>query len=165
MSNFYKIEGANEFAYFRCNFNQLRQIFESDSNWVSGVMEIFGHFGITKGMQKFRNSLFGCAVEEQGQNYFIVRGTVSFYYKIEAVNKDVSRIVPIGRLPTAIKIAIPFGLVLICIVPVVLTPLFYKVRKNRIENWSKIHLPALCQYLEMRGQQLFGQRQQEEIKR
>ena len=66
MSNLYKIEGENEFAYFKANFNQLRQIFESDANWVAGVMEIAQHYGLTKGMQKFRNSLWGCKIEEQG---------------------------------------------------------------------------------------------------
>ena len=138
----------------------LRQILESDPNWVGGVMEIFGHFGISKGMQKFRNSLFGCAVEDQGSNYFIARGTVSLYYKVEAVNRDVSRIIPIGKLPTAIKIAIPFQLALMCIFPVILTPFYYKVKRKRIENWSKIHLEAFCKYLEMRGRNLHGQKQQ-----
>jgi len=164
-SNFYKIEGANEFAYFRANFKQLRRILESDPNWVAGVMEIFGHFGISKSMQKFRNSLFGCAVEEQADNYFIVRGTISLYYKIEAVNEEVSRIIPIGRLPTAIKVMIPFQLALMCVFPVIFTPFYYNLRKTRIQNWSKIHLISFCQYLERRGQQIYGKNTQGEIRR
>lgn len=165
MSNLYKIEGENQFAYFRANFNQLRRIFESDPNWVAGVMEVFGHFGISKGMQNFRNSLWGCKVEEQGTGYFEVRGTVSLYYRIEAVSETVSRILPIGKLPTVQKIAIPLQLALACIFPVVFTPLIYKLQKNKIEWSSKAHLEALCKYLEIQGQKLFGQRPQGEMKR
>ena len=163
MSNYYKIEGENEFAYFRANLSQLRKVFESDPNWAGNVMEIFGHFGITKGMQKFRNSLFGCKVEEMGGNYFAVRGTLDFCYRVEALNKDVSRIIPVGKLPTALKITIPFELALICIFPIIFTPLVYKVRRLKIENWSKAHLPALCQYLEMRGKEIYRQQPTGEI--
>lgn len=164
MSNFYKIEGENELAYFKANFNQLRQIFESDPNWVAGVMEVAQHYELTKGMQKFRNALWGCKIEEQGNNYFEVRGTVSFYYRVEAVNETVSRIIPLAKLPTVLKVAIPLQLALGCIFPIVLTPLIYKLQKNKIEWNSKAHIEALCQYLQIQGQKLYGQRPQGEIK-
>lgn len=164
MSNLFKIEGENELAYFRANFSQLRQIFESDPNWVAGVMEIAQHYGITKGMQKFRNSLWGSKVEDQGTDYFEVRGTVSLYYRVEAVSETVSRILPIGKLPTVLKVAIPLQLALVCIFPVIFTPLIFKLQKNKIEWSSKAHIEPLCQYLEMQGQKLFGQSPQGEIK-
>ena len=164
MSNFYKIEGENEFAYFKANLNQLRQIFESDPNWVAGVMEIAQHYGLTKAMQNFRNSLWGCKVEEQGAGYFEVRGTVSLYYRVEAVNESVSRILPIAKIPMVQKVIIPFQLALICLFPVVLTPLYYMIAKNRIVWNSKAHIEPLCQYLEIQGSRLFGQTQQGEIR-
>lgn len=159
MSKLYKIEGENEFAYFNANFNQLRQIFESDPNWVGGVMELAEHYAISKGMQSFRNSLWGSKVEEQGNGYFEVRGTVSMYYRAEAVSDAVSRIIPIGKLPTVLKVVIPFQLALVCILPVVLTPLIYKLQKNKILWSSKAHIEPLCQYLQIQGQRLFGQGQ------
>ncbi len=156
-TSLYKIEGENKFAYFNANFRQLRQIFESDPNWVAGVLEAAQHFGITKGMQKFRNSLFGCKIEEEGDNYFAVRGTVSFYYRIEAVSQTVSRIVPVGKLLTIHKVVIPFQLAIMCLIPVVLTPLLYKLQRNKIEWNSKAHIEPLCRYLQMQGQRMFGQ--------
>ncbi len=160
MSNLYKIESENAFAYFTANLGQLRQIFESDPNWVGGVMELAGHYAISKGMQSFRNSLWGSKVEEQGEGYFEVRGTVSMYYRVEAVSETVSRILPIGNLPTVLKVAIPFQLALVCILPVVLTPLIYKLQKNKILWSSKAHIEPLCQYLQIQGQRLFGQGKQ-----
>ncbi len=163
MTSLHKIDGENEFAYFNANFNQLRQIFESDPNWVGNMMEVFGHYGLTRGMQSFRNSLFGCKIEKQGDNFFEVRGTVSFYYRIEAVSQTVSRIVPVAQLLTIHKIILPFQLAILCLFPVVFTPLLYKLQRLKTLNSSKLHLEALCKYLEIRGQQLFGPRQQGEI--
>jgi len=157
MSNFYKIEGENESALFRGNLDRLRQLFESDPNWVAGVMEIAQHYGISKGMQNFRNSLFGCKVEERGDTYFEVRGTVSLYYRVEAISGAVSRITPIAKMPMIHKIFIPIQLALVCLFPVVLTPLFYMMQKRKIEWNSKAHIEPLCQYLEMRVQSLQGQ--------
>jgi len=164
VSNFYKIEGESEFAYFRANIDQLQRIFESDPNWVAGVMEIAQHYGLTKIMQGLRNSLFGCKVEARGTNYFEVRGTVSLYYRVEAVSDSVSRILPLAKLMTAHKIWIPIQLALACIIPIIFTPLMYKAQKNKTVWYSKAHLEPLCQYLEIRGQQIYGQRQQGEIK-
>jgi hypothetical protein len=164
MSNFYKIEGENEFAYFRANFNQLHRLLANDSDWAGKVSEINKNIGFVTAMEKFRTSIAGSQVVEKGNNYFVVRGSQMFFYRIEAVDARTSRIIPVGGMTDAVKILIPLQLLLLCIVGVVLTPLLYKLRKSKAENWSKYHLQAFCRYLEIQGTKPYGQKQTGEIK-
>ena len=157
MSNYYKIEGKNEFAFFRANFSQLRQYLTTDPEWVTKVMKLYGHVGFVVSMEKMRNSTVGSNIVEQGNTYFIVRGNNQFFFRIEVVNANTSRIIPEGRLSGIGKFSIIFGLLMACIVPVVLTPLIFKMRKLVSKNQGQQHLEAFCQYLEMRRQQTNGQ--------
>lgn len=71
MSNFYKIERENEFAYFNANTRQLRQKFESDPNCVAGVLDIAQAWALTKAMPETANN-------SQGAHTFADRARVHF---------------------------------------------------------------------------------------
>ena len=152
MSDFYKIEGENDSAFFRANFNQIRGHLMSDSSWATSVVEIENK--TIASLMKFSvtNALASTNVVEQGEDYFVVRGAQGFFYRIEAVSEQVSRITPEGRIWGYLKFAIPFGLFMSCVLPVVLTPLIFSLRRKGALNQSKHYLKALCQYLEMRQQ-------------
>ena len=157
MSNFYKIEGENELAYFRANFNQILQIFESDPSWFKNLVELNNDTYGKVVKFDFVNSLAGTNIVERGDTHFVIRGGQHFFYRVEAVDANTSRIVPVERLWGYLKFVIPIALVIWCVIPVVLTPLIYKLRQKQALNMSKHYLNPLCKYLELRGQQLFAE--------
>lgn len=157
MSAFYKIEGENEFAYFRANVNQIRQFINHDPDWITNVVKINETNSLVIGAMKFNKAIAGTNVVEEGQNYFVVRGSQFFFYKIEGIDANTSRITPEGRIWGYLKYAIPIGLFLSCIIPVVLTPLIFSLRKKAAENQSKYYLEGFCKYLEMRQKNALGQ--------
>lgn len=158
MSNFYKIEGENEFAYFRADFNRILQIFQSDPKWTKKVVEMNNDiYGKVVKFDLFSN-LAGTSIVERGETHFVIRGGQYFFYRVEAVDAKTSRIVPEERLWTYWKIVMPIVLFIWCVVPVVLTPLVFKMRKKQALNMSKTYLKPLCNYIEIQGQNLYGQR-------
>lgn len=164
MSNSYKIEGENEFAYFRANINQLRRILDGDRLWALQMMQKYGSGKLGGLWQVSRRALFfPSKIEKHGENYFRVRGTQYFCYQIEAVNESVSRIIPLGNMSLGRKFAVPCELLLIFVFPVVFTPLAYLIWNWEIKRQSKDKLRAFCNYLEKRTQQLNGQRQTGEV--
>ncbi len=164
MSNFYKIEGENEFAYFRANFNQIFQIFQSDSTWVRKFVELNDDFYGKVVRFDFFSILAGTNIVEQNDTHFVVRGGQYFFYRIEAIDANTSRVIPEGRLWGYWKYVVPIVLFLWCVFPVFLTPLIYKLKQKQAMNMSKLYLNSLCRYLELQGQNLYGQRPQGEIK-
>lgn len=161
MSKFYKIEGENEFAYFRANFNQLRQILLSDSNWAANVVRMESStlgslmdFNITR-------AISATNIVEQGDNYFVIRGAQGFFYRFEALDANTTRIRPEGRIWGYLKFVIPVVLLMWCVIPVVLTPLFYGLKKKQALNQSKHYLKPLCEYLVMRSKQIYEQNRRE----
>ena len=154
---YYKIEGKNEFALFRANLDQVRQHLTTDSNWAANVMKLHGHVGFVVSMEKMRSTTVGSNVIEQGANYFVVRGTHQFFFRVEAVDANTTRIVPVGRVSGYEKFAIPLGLFMACVIPVIFTPFVFKMRKMVRKNNAQQHLEAFCKYLEMRQQEINGQ--------
>lgn len=160
MSNNYKIEGENEFAYFRANVNQLRQILDGDRLWAVRMMQKDSSWTLGGFWQVSRRAMiFPSKIEEHGEHYFRARGTQYFCYQVEAVNENLSRIVPLGNMSLGRKIAVPCELLLIFILPVIFTPLAYLIWNWEIKRQSKDKLRAFCNYLEIRGYDLFGQNQ------
>lgn len=157
MSGYYKIEGENQFAFFRANFNQIRQIITRDPDWVTNVVKVNQDPSWAVSAVKFNKAITGTNIVEEGQNYFVVRGSQYFFYKIEAIDANTSRITPEGRIWGYLKFAIPFGLFMSCIIPVVLTPLIFSLRRKAAENQSKSYLEAFCKYLEIRQKHLQNQ--------
>lgn len=164
MSNVYKIEGENEFAYFRANLNQILQIFQSDPKWTKKFVELNDDMYGKVVKFDYVSNLAGTKIIEQGDSHFVIRGGRYFFYRVEAVDAKTSRIVPEERLWAYWKFAIPFGLIMMCIVPVVLTPLLFNLKKKHAFDMSKTYLETLCKYLAMQGQKLFGQKTQGEIR-
>ena len=157
MTNLYAIQGENETALFKANLNQIRQYLTTDAGWSNKVAEIAENNALIVAAFKFNAALAGSSVVEQGNNYFVVRGSQNFFYRIDAVNATTSRITPEGRIWGYLKFAIPFGLFMSCVFPVLLTPLIFSLRKKASLNHSRHYLNAFCRYLEMR--QLQAQQQ------
>ena len=150
MGNLYAIQGENQTALIKANFKQLHQYLTTDSNWANRVAEIAENSALVISALKFNAAFSGSNVVEQGNNYFVVRGSQHFFYRIDAVNATTSRITPEGRIWGYLKFAIPFGLFMSCIFPVVLTPLIFSLRKKASLNQSRHYLDPFCRYLEMR---------------
>lgn len=149
MSNYYKIEGENEFAYFRANVNQLRQALDGDRLWAVRMMETGIPFELGRYWEVTRRALLcPSKIEKHGEYFFRGRGTLYFCYQVEAVGDNVSRIVPLGNMSLGRKIAMPCALLLIFVLPVVFTPLFYLYWNWETKRHSKDKLRAFCHYLE-----------------
>ncbi|MCW5959923.1 MAG: hypothetical protein KIS76_07155 [Pyrinomonadaceae bacterium] len=112
MSNFYKIEGENEFAYFRADFRQILQIFQSDPKWTKNFVELNNDIYGKVVRFDYVSNLAGTKLIEQGNSHFVIRGGQYFFYRVEAVDAGTSRIVPERRLWAYWKFAVPFGLFL-----------------------------------------------------
>lgn len=157
MSANYKIEGENDFAYFRASSAKLRQIFESDRRWAKNFVEMEGDiYGKVIKFDLVSSAAGGVNIIEQSDTHFVIRGGQYFFYRVKAVDANTSRILPEGRLWGYWKYIIPIVLLIWCVIPVVLTPLIYKLRQKQALQMSKHYLKPLCTYLEARGNQLFG---------
>lgn len=164
MSKLYKIEGENEFAYFRASVNQILQIFQSDPKWAKNFIEMNNDMYGKVVKFDYVSNLAGTKIIEQGNSHFVIRGGQHFFYRVEAFDANFTRIVPEGRLWAYWKFAVPFGLFMTCVIPVLLTPLVFKLKKKQTFDMSKSYLEPLCRYMEFQGQRIFGQRQQGEIR-
>lgn len=151
MSNFYKIEGENEFAWFRANVETLHRILDGDRLWAlrmqeKGIPDRYGgYWQVSR-----RAAIFPSKIEKRGQDFFIARGTLHFCYHVEAYDENISKIIPLGNMSLGRKITVPLELLLIFIFPVIFTPLVYLYWNWEIKRHSKDKLPAFCNYLELK---------------
>ncbi len=164
MGNLYAIQGNNEVALFKANYKQIQQYLTQDSNWASRLAEINNNHGLVVSSIKFNQAISGSNIIEEGQNYFVARGSQNLFYRIEAVDANTSRITPEGRIWGYLKFAIPFGLFMSCVIPVLLTPVIFSLRKKAAKSQSQYYLNAFCKYLEIRQQNIQNQIRQGDIK-
>jgi len=154
MSTFYAIAGQNESATVNAAFADVRQVLLQDSQWGAHVLDVAGRSGFTVAYAKAYGAVLGSKVVAEGPGYLLIRGTAGkntrLMYRIEAAGERSTRITPQGRASTFAKIVIPLGLLIWCIVPVVLTPLFYWAVASGMRRLSRRCLDAFCRYLEAR---------------
>jgi hypothetical protein len=151
MSNFYYIEGDDECAYFRANVNRLRQALDGDGLWALRMLRKGIPASLGGDWQVRRRALiFQSKIEEHGEHFFIARGTLYFCYRVEAVNENVSRIVPLGKMSLGRKIAVPCQLLTVFVIGVIFTPLGYLYWNWEIKRHSKDKLRSFCHYLELK---------------
>jgi len=154
MSTFYAITGQNESATVSAAFDDVKRVLLQDSQWAANVLDAAGRSGARVAYAKAYGAVLGSKVVAQGPGYILIRGTAGkntrLMYRIQAVDERTARVTPEGRASTFAKIVIPLGLLIWCIIPVVLTPLFYWGLARGMRRMSAKYLDAFCRYLEAR---------------
>ena len=154
MTSFYTIAGQSESATVSATFNDIKRVLLEDRQWAANVLDAAGRSGARVAYAKAYGAVLGSKVVEEGPNHILIRGTAGkntrLMYRIQAVDERTTRVTPEGRASTFAKIVIPLGLLIWCIIPVVLTPLFYWGLARGMRRMSAKYLDAFCCYLEAR---------------
>ncbi len=157
MSNFFTITGQNDSATINANFNNLRQRLLQDKQWAVHVLEIAHQSSVRVAYGKVYSKVYSIVggssvVVNEGPSYLLIRGTTGkntrLLYRLQAIDANTTRVTPEGMVESIFIIIIPLALLMVCVIPVIFTPLVYIARKNIMKRFSARFLDAFCRYLE-----------------
>lgn len=151
MEALYSVEGQNARAVIRLPFEGVSDVLLRDRQWAANVLAAAGKGAIRVGYAKAYGAVLGSSVVRRAPGYLLIRGTAGkntrLMYAIRAIDTNTTQITPEGRLSMFAMIAVPVGLMLLCFIPVVLTPLFYWGIASGMRRNSARYLDALCRYV------------------
>jgi hypothetical protein len=147
----YKIEGQNDNALVNANFDSICRLLAEDRQWGTHVLQMANTNAVSVAFSKAYGSVLGSSVIRAGPGYMLIKGTAGkrnrLLYRLEALDGAITRITPEGRADGYFRVIVPVGLLCMGILPVVLTPLLYKLRAHNMRYFSARHLSAFCRYL------------------
>ena len=147
----YEILGHNDQATVALPLDQLRQHLLTHQQWAGDVLAQAGRSGARVAFAKVYGVLLGSTLVSEGPGYATIRGTAGkntrLLYRLERIDDTTTRIIPAGAVEGPAKVFIPIALLCFCIIPVVLTPLAFKMRANAMKRFSARYLEAFCRYL------------------
>jgi|GEM_PF-2250957 len=151
MTGSYKIEGQNESALFKADFDSVCKLLAQDRQWGTHVLQIANTNSVSVAISKAYGSVLGSSTVRAGPGYMLIKGTAGkrnrLLYRLEAVDAATTRITPEGMADGYFKIIVPVGLLCMGVLPVVLTPWLYRLRAHNMRYFSSRYLSAFCRYL------------------
>lgn len=151
------IQGNNQFALVTANMETARDRLRQNPKWGADVLTLAGEYAWRASAARlFATGPFGARVIDEQDGAFIAWGITGrkscLAYRIRPENETTLRVEPLGYLERRWKIGLSVALACALVIPVLLSPLIWKMYREQTLRASRIYLPALCRYLEEDGQ-------------
>lgn len=148
----YTIVGKNEYAELKADFAVVECLLQEDAQWGAKIMELAGKPAWQVKLIRLLNWGWNKSrIIPETTERFIAVGAIGkrtfLTYQIDKLDNSSIQVTPIGFVPRHIKLWTAAILMLAFVVPLLLTPLVWKLHEVSNKRNSKLHLDAFCGYL------------------
>lgn len=150
-----EISGNNRLAFVSVSFETARHRLEENPFWGAEVLTLSGDYDWQIAAARlYSQGFFGARIiEEKEGNSFIAWGISGhkrcLAYRIRLENQTTLQVVPLEYLEPRRKVGLSIALACAFILPVLISPLIWKLYAMETHRSSRILLPEFCRYLEM----------------
>ena len=148
-----EIQGNNEFATVTTDFEVVRTRLKENPNWGAELLEQAGEYSWRVTTARwYSKGPFGARVIDDGPESFVAwgfSGKRSFLvYRISKEGENTIQVIPLAFQPRANKVLLVVFLALIYLIPVLLSPLLWRMFEVQTLRASRVFLPTFARYLE-----------------
>ena len=152
-----EIYDSNKSATMTADFDTIRSRLQENPGWVAELLENAGENGQRVNLARryirwYGIGSSGAQIISEGMDCFKVWGLSgkgsTLAYQIERKGENRIRITPLAFMERKGKILLAVALVLIYILPVLLSPLIWRLNEARTLRASRVYLPTFVRYLE-----------------
>jgi hypothetical protein len=152
-----EINNNNQSATVTTDFDTVHARLQENPGWVVELLENAGEYKCRVNLARRYIKWFGTGpsraqVVDEGPDCFMIWGITgkgsTLAYRIEREGENRIRVTPLAYMERKGKILLAFALVMIYIVPVLLSPLIWRLHEERTLRASRVYLPTFGRYLE-----------------
>jgi len=152
MKRNYEITGKNEQLIIDADFSVVECLLNDDHKWGAHVIEQAGEMDWkVKYVQLQSRAFYPSIVFPVNENQFSIFSIIGRHqflaYRIDRLDTTRIQVVPIGQIPNRVKAISAASLAMMFIIPIVLSPLVWKIYEQTTLRNSKLYLDAFCRYL------------------
>lgn len=150
----FEIIGNNEAMLLRStDFDRVHRRVRNNPTWGAELLEMAGDYSWRVSAAKlYSNGPFGARVIEESTDSFVAWGITGnkscLAYRVERRDERHIKVTPLAYLEQRRKFGLVVALTCIFVLPVLLTPLLWRLYEVQTLRVSKIYLPIFARYVQ-----------------
>lgn len=146
------IQGNNQFAVMTADFAAVRTRLQDHPNWGAEILRRAGEFDWrVKAAGWYSRGYFGARVIDETPDSFVAWGITGnkhcLAYRVEKQTAGQIRITPLAYLEKRRRVGLALALLLLFVIPVLLSPLVWKLYEVFTLRASRVQLYNFARYV------------------